>query len=65
MEYANLIPIENMTGCPFPFFNETTLPTETYYKVYNDGGHYIATRICRSQAKSKSQNNAQREDIDI
>ncbi len=65
MEYANLIPIENMTDYPFPFFDESIPPTETYYKVYNDGGHYIATRIYRSQAKAKSHNNIQREDIDI
>ena len=65
MEYANLIPIENMTDFPFQFFDDEHIPAKAYYKVYNDGGHYIATRIYRSQAKSKSHNNAQREDIDI
>lgn len=28
--------------CPFPFFEG-----EDWYKVYNDGGHYIATQCVR------------------
>ena len=65
MSYANLIPIDDMSGCPFPFFNEPQPPAETpYYKIYNDGGHYIATRCVRSQIKPVP-HKYKREDIDI
>ena len=37
MEDARLIPIENGWGHPFEELN--------YYKVYNDGGHYVGTRL--------------------
>ena len=64
MSYANLIPIDDMSGCPFPFFNVQP-PAETpYYKIYNDGGHYIATRCVRSQIKPVP-HKYKREDIDI
>ena len=54
-----------MSGCPFPFFNEPQPPAETpYYKIYNDGGHYIATRCVRSQIKPVP-HKYKREDIDI
>ena len=59
MSYANLTPIDDMTGCPFPFFDEPPI-----YKIYNDGGHYIATRCYRSQLKPVP-HNREREDIDI
>ena len=53
-----------MSGCPFPFFNVQP-PAETpYYKIYNDGGHYIATRCVRSQIKPVP-HKYKREDIDI
>ena len=60
MSYANLTPIDDMSGCPFPFFGEEN----PYYKIYNDGGHYIATRCVRSQVKPVPHKN-KREDIDI
>lgn len=41
-------------GCPFPFFGEQ-LPAEAVYKVYNDGGHYIATPVFRSKRLRKPQ----------
>ena len=51
--------------CPFPFFDESQPPAETpYYKIYNDGGHYIATRCVRSQ-KKPPEHKHKREDIDI
>ena len=43
MEDARLIPIENGWGHPFEELN--------YYKVYNDGGHYVGTRMMRSKSK--------------
>ena len=43
MEDVRLIPIENGWGHPFEELN--------YYKVYNDGGHYVGTRLLRSKSK--------------
>ena len=63
MSYANLIPVSDNEFNPF-FFDEPQPPVETYYKIYNDGGHYIATRCCRSQLKSVP-HKTKREDIDI
>ncbi len=63
MSYANLIPVPDSEFNPF-FFDEPQLPAETYYKIYNDGGHYIATRCYRSQLKPVP-HKAKREDIDI
>lgn len=57
--YNDVVPIHD-DNCPF-FFNEH-IPS--WYKIYNDGGHYIATEICHSQKKLKTQNHAN-EDIDI
>lgn len=49
--------IVNTSDCPFPFF-ETPAPTpqeeETLYKIYNDGGHYIATPYFHSYGKRRS-----------
>lgn len=64
MNYTNLLPIDDISDCPFPFFDEPK-PVETpYYKIYNDGGHYIATRCYRSHLKPVP-HKTQREDIDI
>lgn len=63
MSYANLIPVPDSEFNPF-FFDEPQPPVETYYKIYNDGGHYIATRCYRSQMKPVP-HKAKREDIDI
>ncbi len=63
MSYANLIPVSDSEFNPF-FFDEPQKSVETYYKIYNDGGHYIATRCYRSQIKP-AERNRKREDIDI
>lgn len=64
MNYANLIPVPDSEFNPF-FFDEPQPPVETpYYKIYNDGGHYIATRCYRSQMKLLPHKH-KREDIDI
>lgn len=64
MSYANLIPVPDSEFNPF-FFDEPQPPVETpYYKIYNDGGHYIATRCYRGQMKPVPHNH-KREDIDI
>lgn len=63
-----LTPVEDMDCCPFPFFDdepkESELPAEAWYKIYNDGGHFVATRILRNKGKHISKNKPQ-EDIDI
>lgn len=64
MSYANLTPIDDMSGCPFPFFDEPQPVEKPYYKIYNDGGHYIATRCYRSQIKPVP-HKTKHEDIDI
>ena len=51
---------EGWDGCPFPFFDEQL----NLYKIYNDGGHYIATRYVRSQVKPVPHETV-KEDIDI
>lgn len=38
-------------GCPFPFFGDPVQPAEKVYKIYNDGGHYIATRVIRKSTR--------------
>lgn len=57
---ATAIAAEGSEGCPFPFFDEQP----KLYKIYNDGGHYIATRFVRSQVKPVSHKTS-KEDIDI
>lgn len=38
--------------CPFPFFDSAMdIPDEAWYKIYNDGSHYVATPVYRSQMK--------------
>lgn len=60
MNFNDLTPVSDSEFCPFPFFDEQ----KPYYKIYNDGGHYIATRCVCSQMKSPKRN-YKREDIDI
>lgn len=64
MSYANSITIEDMSGCPFPFFDNSQLSEKASYKVYNDGGHYIATRCFHSQIKPV-RHYKERDDIDM
>ena len=42
MNVNNLIPTDDLTGCPFPFFGDLNKPKKIY-KIYNDGGHFVAT----------------------
>ena len=64
MNYTDLTPVPDSEFNSF-FFNEPQPPAETpYYKIYNDGGHYIATRCVRSQIKPVP-HKYKREDIDI
>lgn len=63
MNYANLIPVSDNEFNPF-FFGESEQPAEKpYYKIYHDGGHYIATR-CGCKCKTVPHKHS-REDIDI
>ncbi len=47
MNASNLIPTDDLTGCPFPFFGVPVQQPKKVYKIYNDGGHYIATLVLR------------------
>lgn len=55
MNASNLIPTDDLTGCPFPFFGGSVKQPKRVYKIYNDGGHYIATPVFRSKVMRKSQ----------
>lgn len=47
MNASNLIPLDNLSGCPFPFFNVSAQPSKKIYKIYNDGNNYVATVATR------------------
>lgn len=63
MSNAQLIPFDG-EGCPFPFLNDIQDNDKQCYKIYNDGGHYIALPVFRSKAKIKGHNGAKK-DIDM
>lgn len=70
MSTAKLIPIPNDGFNPF-FFDEPQedvkkpdSANQPYYKIYNDGGHYIGSRCYRSSVKP-SRRKTTRSDIDI
>ena len=43
--------------CPFPFFDEdNSSKGDFWYKIYNDGGHYIASSIKRTRTAGKRTN---------
>lgn len=50
MNFTSVLPDIETAYIP-PFFNEQSQPETPYYKIYNDGGHYIATRVYRSAIK--------------
>lgn len=47
--------IVNTSDCPFPFLDETHDVTEKLYKIYNDGGHYVATPYFHGYKKRRSE----------
>lgn len=47
MNTFNLITTGNFDDCPFPFFGSGLRQPKKVYKIYNDGGHYIATPVLR------------------
>lgn len=47
MNVNNLISVDDLTGCPFPFFGDRVKQPKKVYKIYNDGGHFIATPVLR------------------
>jgi hypothetical protein len=47
MKTVTFTPVDNIAGCPFP-------EKETYYKIYNDGGHYVAKPYFHSYQKHVS-----------
>lgn len=56
MSFENLIPIENYEFPKFPV-------KKHLFKVYNDGGHYIASRVYKSEIPH-SNHYTEKEDID-
>lgn len=63
MNRPELIPVENNEFCPFFDEEPQTSANKKWYKVYNDGGHYIASLVTRSRRKGKN-NAVKREEID-
>ena len=49
MNTANLLPIEDLSVCPFPFFGNG----KKTYKIYNDGENYVATLCCQRKLSLK------------
>ena len=47
MKKVTLTPVDTFGGCPFP-------EKEAYYKIYNDGGHYVAKPYFHSYQKCRS-----------
>ena len=65
MNYAGLTPVHDSEFTPkIRFFGEPLKDGEAYYKIYHDGGHYVATRCQRSLYKPAERKTV-REDIDI
>lgn len=63
MNKAKIVPLEDGEFCPF--FDETPIrPATGMYKVYNDGGHFIAYSSVRSNHKCVKRKSA-REAIDL
>lgn len=60
MSIAVAMTPDDWAGCPFPFFEER----QKMCKIYNDGGHYIATRCYRLRSRPVT-HRAEREDIDF
>lgn len=57
--------IVDVSDCPFPFFEETKEPTKKMYKIYNDGGHYVATEYYRRTPRPQYSGIRKNEDLDI
>ena len=51
MNTALLTPYDG-NDVPIMFFDEVA--PEAWYKIYNDGRHYVATRVYRSQMKPQA-----------
>ena len=64
MNYTTLQTHSDTTGCPFPYFDEPKQPEESFFKIYNDGGHYIATRCLRKKPKVFHRGN-KRDEMDV
>lgn len=66
MSTAILIPVDDMDGCPFPFFDDTPKDdgTPKTYKIYNDGHHLIATHCWRSDGYSPQPVPARKKKVD-
>ncbi|MCM1437642.1 MAG: hypothetical protein NC131_00320 [Roseburia sp.] len=63
MNHAALLPFDG-EGCPFPFIDDIQRNNEGVFKIYNDGGHYIALPVFHSKVKQKGHNKPKK-DIDM
>lgn len=49
--------LDEENECPFPFFDEdNSSKGDFWFKIYNDGGHYIASPVKRSRTAGKRTN---------
>ena len=59
MQTVTLTPADDIAGCPFFFDESQELDLqgreEQYYKIYNDGGHYVAIPYFHSYKKRPSE----------
>lgn len=51
MNINNLIETGDFSGCSFPFFGDPVQQPKKVYKIYNDGGHFIATPVLRKPTR--------------
>ena len=61
MSIANLIEADNITGCPFPFLDDTPMT----FKIYNDGRHLVATSCRRPVKKPQDMPERRRKSDDL
>lgn len=66
---AKMVEIEN-SASPFPFYDDfdesiLEIPQEAWYKIYNDGGHFIGTQIFHGVGKKQKSKRKAKEDIDL
>ena len=66
MDFATLTPVE---GFSVPFFDDIPtvppMPKKDYYKIYHDGGHYVAIERKYIEHKTDKCRKRKKEDIDI
>ncbi len=62
MNRPYLTPVDDIPGYTVTFFDEQK-PVDKYYKIYNDGGHYIATQVLKYCKFADTPNSNDKKDI--